>query len=343
MKTVLNCVCVTLLLLPAPAAADRPLFASDDVLRISISAPLESILRERDSEEYFAGTLAYQGDAGEARELDVRIRARGNYRRQERTCQFPPLRLNFVRKDMAGTIFEGQDKLKLVTHCQTYSARYEQMVLREFLAYRILQAVTDNSFDVRLLQINWHDTDDDDEPFERYAFLIEDDDLLAKRIGLEVAEVGHAFPSQLNREQASLIGVFEYLIGNTDFSMLRGPAADDCCHNAVLLKSGNEYLPVPYDFDFAGLVDAPYAAPNPNLRIKDVKTRLYRGRCQHNSLLDDTLRRFKGAKGKIMALIDQQEGLTDSVRRSVRRYVERFYNDIDSPKQVERRLVKKCV
>lgn len=324
-------------------AAPQPLFADDTLLQVALSAPLSSVLRERDSAGYFTGNLSYRDESGAIREVAVRIRARGNFRRRQTICEFPPLRLNFVTKDMAGTVFEGQDKLKLVTHCRTGSPRFEQLILKEHLAYRMLQTLTPNSFYVRLLRISWQDTDSGDKPFERYGFLIEDEDLLADRIGLPTANVSHTFPADLDGKQAALIGVFEYMIGNTDFSMLRGPEADDCCHNAVLLANGDGLLPVPYDFDYSGLVDAPYAVPNPRLKIRNVRTRLYRGRCEHNSLLDETLSRFRNAQADIMQLVATQDGLSKSVRRSTRRYIEKFYDDIDDPKQVDKLLTQRCI
>ncbi len=323
-------------------AATQPLFASDDALQISISAPLENISRARDSDEYFAGNLEYIDDSDTLQKLNVRLRARGNFRRRDDICGFPPLRLNFAKKELAGTLFEGQDKLKLVTHCQSNSPRYEQLVLREYLAYKMLQVLTPNSFAVRLLKISWHDTADNDKPIERYGFLIEDDDLLAARIRLATVDVSHAFAAQLDRDQASLVGIFQYMIGNTDFSMLRGPDGE-CCHNIVQMQQGESLLPVPYDFDYAGMVNAPYAEPNPKLKIRSVRTRLYRGRCQHNSLIKESLKAFRDAEDEIFDLIESQEGMTDATRRAVSRYIEGFYDDIGSAKRVDKQLTKKCV
>lgn len=336
---------VSLLCLPlcATASEPQPLFASHETLNVRIDAPLSTLRDERESEEYRDGKLAYTTADGTEVVLDLKVRARGKFRRQRDVCPFPPVRLNFRKKQTDGTVFEGQDKLKLVAHCRTGSNRYEQLVLREFVAYRILQLLTEQSFSVRLLQITWQNTDEPDDPFVHYGFVIEDEDLLAKRLGTRVADAEYSFPSQLDREQAALIGVFQYLIGNTDFSMLRGPEGDVCCHNVTLFENGHGFLPIPYDFDFSGLVDAPYAAPNPKYRIRNVRSRLYLGRCQHNEMVEQTLTRVAAKRADIESLIQAQEGLARSTRSSLQKYIDRYFKTIDTPDDIERRLLKECV
>lgn len=329
----------------AAAAADgeQPLFAAAGTLPVTISAPIGAVKDERDSDEYHDGSLAYSDADGNLRVLDLKLKARGRYRRQQRTCRFPPIRLNFKKKQVDGTVFAGQDKLKLVTHCRTGSRSYEQQLLKEYLAYRLLQTLTEYSFSTRLLHVTWQDSEDPDENFEHYAFLIEDEELLGERIGMPYVAVGSTRPTRLDAGQATLVGIFQFLIGNTDFSMLAGPANDDCCHNVVLYDNDGSHLPIPYDFDFSGLVDAPYAAPNPKLKIRTVTKRLYRGRCEHNELVAPTLERFREKRADIFALIEQQEGLGGRERREVHRYVDEFFDVIERPRSVERYLIGECV
>lgn len=326
------------------AAGDQPLFAEDDLLYVTIRAPLEAVGDERDSGEYHEGTLAWTDAGGSEHVLDLKLRARGNYRRRESTCRFPPIRLNFRKSQVEGTVFAGQDKLKLVTHCHTGSSRYEQMLLNEYLAYRFLETLTPLSFRSRLMRVTWQDPAAGDEPFEHYAFVIEDEDLLGERISLVPAEVSGTRPSRLDARQGALVAVFEFLIGNTDFSLIAGPAGDDCCHNVVLYRTDDgDLVPIPYDFDFSGLVDAPYAEPNPKLGIRSVRTRLYRGRCEHNDELAGAVAAFREKRDAILALVDRQEGLADATRRKTRRYVEDFFEDIAAERYVSRRLERKCI
>lgn len=344
----ISCAMAILLGCPAVAAdeqlAAQPLFASHDTLAVRIAAPLAAIQRERDSGDYHDGTFEFHDASGTPHALDLKLRARGNYRRREDRCRFPPIRLNFRKSQVADGLFDGQDKLKLVTHCQWSNIHYDQFVLKEYLAYRILNALTDKSFAVRLLRIQWVDTDSPEDSIERYGFLIEDDDRLADRLDYDTVESPGINPRALDPEYAALVAVFQYLIGNTDFSLIRGTAEDGCCHNAVLLgRSDQPYLSVPYDFDFSGFVNAPYAEPNPNLTIRTVRTRLYRGYCDVSDALEPALQTLRDKHADIVALIRQQEGLDDRNRSSALRYIESFYKSIDKPTTIKRKMLDRCL
>jgi hypothetical protein len=335
-----------LLATPAEAqvsdAAD-PLFQGTDVVEVRLVAPIDTILSSREDSTQFEGKLLYVDDAGNNTELDVEIRTRGKFRLQEDVCAFPPLRLNFKKSQTDGTLFDKQDKLKLVTHCKDRSARYEQTLLREYLVYRILNQLTDISFRVRLLRITYEDTDASNQPRVVYGFVVEHKDRLAKRTGLEVLEAESIDVSDLEPRYMNLVSVFHFLIGNTDFSPVAGPN-DTCCHNHVLLgRDGELAYSVPYDFDQAGLVDAPHAAANPRFKLRSVRQRLYRGRCQNNQLLDETPDEYRQQRGAILQLSEEQVGLTDATRQKVGKYITQFYEIIDSPKLLDRKLVKKCI
>lgn len=344
-------VCLTgflllMFLMPVPSQAQsdgktRPLFLSHEVMDVRIEAPLSSLTSDRPEEEYLEGTFTYPQSDGTERTVDLKLRTRGRYRRQKKTCSFPPVRLNFATSQLEGTEFEGQDKLKLVTHCRSTRDQFEQHLLREYLAYRILQTLTERSFGARLMHITYVDTEGDD-PVVRYGFVIEDDDDIGERIGLESIESKGLSYSNLEPAHTNLVNVFQYLIGNTDFSLIRGPADDDCCHNAVPFSDGTMIWPIPYDFDFAGLVDAPYAEPNPQLDIRSVRTRLYRGRCSNNGILPDTLDYVVGKKAEIYAVLDELTGLDDKNRKRVTGYLDDFFELAVDPKQVERRIVREC-
>ena len=132
-------------------ASDQPIFATHDLLTARIEAPLSTLVKERPEQEYLDGRFFYVASNGEEQQLDLKIRVRGKYRARKSTCNFPPIRLNFKKGQVKETEFAGQDKLKLVTHCQTRRSNFEQLVLREYLAYRIYQELTDKSFGARLI------------------------------------------------------------------------------------------------------------------------------------------------------------------------------------------------
>jgi hypothetical protein len=318
-----------------------PLFMDNAVLPVSITAPFTTLVRERPKDDYLPGVISYNESDGTAVALDLEIRTRGHFRHT--TCDYPPVLLNLKKKQTGGTLFEHQNKLKLVIPCK-YSDYWEQTVLREYLAYRILNAVTNMSFRARLLRVSFDNTEKSKEPEVRYAFLIEHKNRLAKRYDLKVLEVERTAVAAIQPDRLNLTSVFEFLIGNTDFSPIAGAPDDECCHNYVLF--GNEVDPIlaiPYDFDQSGFVDAPYATPAEQLRIRDVKQRLYRGRCANNEYLAGSLQRFRENRRDIYALIEEQEGLSSASQKAVTKYVDEFFKLIDDPKKVERRMIDRCV
>lgn len=320
-----------------------PLFAHRPPLAVTIEGPLTTLQDQRPTEEYLEGKFRYVGEDGNEVELDLKFRSRGNFRLKESTCVFGPIRLNFQKKQAEDTEFDGQDKLKLVTHCQHTKPSYEQLVLREYLAYRILQVFTDKSFGARLLAITYVDTEGGRER-TKYGFVIEDEDDLGDRLGMEVVKRGEISHDDLDPEYENLINVYQYMIGNTDFSLVKGPEEDDCCHNAVLFSPNEEapYLSIPYDLDFAGIVNAPYAVANPNFRLKTVRQRLYRGQCSNNDRLPDTLSNFMDKRDEVFAIISEMRMLSRNARSSVTRYLEDFYRNISDPRTVQEDFIEKC-
>ena len=106
-----------LLLLSALAVAqDAPLFESDETLEITIEAPMRTLLRHTADRPVVDGKAHYADATGEMVSLAVQVSTRGKSRLD--VCKFPPLALSVKKKAAAGTVFEGQKNLKLVTHCQ---------------------------------------------------------------------------------------------------------------------------------------------------------------------------------------------------------------------------------
>ncbi len=321
--------------------APDSLFQNDELLRVTITAPLTTLVEERSKDDYLPGNFQFTDADGTVVDLDLQIRTRGHFR--HRTCDLPPLRLNFKKSQTKGTLFDKQNIMKLVVHCEN-SNKYEQIVLREYLAYRILNAITDLSFRVRLLRVTYVDSEELRKQQTYYAYLIEHKKRLAKRLDrkeeiIERATIGSIQPDQLN-----LTSIFELLIGNTDFSPIAGAPGDMCCHNYVLFgNSVDPLVAIPYDFDQSGIVNAPYAAPSPNFRIRNVRTRLYRGRCVNNAHVPASLQEFKDGRDKIYAVVDAQEGLTSGRRKYIVSYIDKFYKLIDDPRDVEKQIIRKCI
>ena len=333
---------------PAVLAQDTgetdPLFSDHSAVVLTITAPMPSLLKQRPNQEYLPGSIEYTEADGSTVTIDTGVRTRGNYRRQKRICPFPPLRVNVDKSQAKGTLFHKQDKIKLVAHCRDGSELYEQGVIREYLAYRILNLLTDISYRVRLVRITYVDSEGKHDDRTQYGFFIEHKKRLSKRIGPAEIKTPKIRTNQLQGQYSDLTSLFQYLIANTDFSPIAGPKGEDCCHNTTLFGTeGEPIYAIPYDFDMSGLVDAPYAEPNPRFKIRRVTQRLYRGRCMYNVHLDDSMRAFQENRQAIFALIDEQQELTPKTRKQVREFVEEFYEIIENEKKVDRKIESKCI
>jgi hypothetical protein len=326
-----------------PGGSRDPLFTSHELLEVTIAAPFRLIMQERPIDKYEPGTLRYQDSDGTFVELEIGVRTRGQFRRKPEHCKFAPLRLNFKKSQTRNTVFDKQDKIKLVTHCQNRSPRYEQMVVNEYMAYRIFGLLSDVSFSARLLRVTY-DFTDDNQQIESYGILLEHRRRLEKRTDTSRMRVKEILPTDLQPEYSNLLSVFQYMIGNTDFSPIRASPDANCCHNQVLLQTDDKTIySVPYDFDMSGIVNAPYAAPHPRFKIKSVRDRLYRGRCANNALLPATLDYFRERRDEIETLIREEPALSKFARNSTLSFIRQFYKRIDDPRQVERRLVGACI
>jgi len=323
--------------LPPPtntaAANSIPLFESAEPLSFRLIADFELLKSDRATENPERPARIVVDGVAEAVDLDVRTR--GNFRLRRSTCSFPPLRLDFPRRAVAGTVFQGQDKVKLVTFCKD-SDRYEQQVLREYLAYRIYNLFTDYSFQVRLAQITYVDELAREDPITRYGFLIEHEDGLAERFAGEVVETPLFDPRDYPPDVMLTASLFQFMIGNTDWSIAE-------FHNAVLLRlGGGGFVPVPYDFDFSGLVDASYAVVNPTLGIDSVTDRLYRGFCGATLPYAMVYENFESKKEVILEMIETMEPFSGGTRRHLRNYVNGFYRVLESDGRRDREINRSC-
>jgi len=320
-----------------------PLFSSNDLVEVTIRGPFTSIMRERSREDDVPATLTYRDPEAGDITLEIGVRTRGRFRHQREVCPFAPLRLDFKKSTVKDTLFATSDKLKLVTHCRT-AALYTQALLNEHLAYRIFNQVTDDSFRVRLMRVTYVDTDKKNRERTHLAFAIEHRDQLAKRIGYDENDVESTEIRLLDPAQTNLGSVFQYLIANTDFSPIRAAPGESCCHNNNLFgDQDGAILAIPYDFDMSGIVDAPYATPNPRFGLRNVRERLYRGRCVNNELVGTSTQAFIDQKQTILDLLNNNEHFDKGTRKRTTRFLSEFFATVEDPKRLRSRLTDKCI
>lgn len=316
------------------AAADAsPLFEDDSVLDIELRGPLRETLRDTSTRAERAFVLAVDGT-----ELDVGVRVRGKSRVV--TCRFPPLRL---RLDGPGeTVFAGQDKVKLVTHCQK-AAAYELNVLEEYAAYRLLALLTPSAMRVRLLRVRYVDTGRrGNAALERYALLLEPERHLATRLGGKLVKLEGVALNRLHREQIASVFVAQYLIGNTDYSLVTAKGDDACCHNGILVEVEGRLHYVPYDLDRTRLVDPGYARPKLE-RGRRSRGRRYVGYCMDDLDLDAAIRRVRDAREQVFAEVRAVEAISGHELGRATRFLEGFFREAEDPAALRARFEKSCL
>ena len=324
---------------PAAAQAPEPLFATNDVIHIAIQAPLQNLTRNRKSPASIAGTLT--DPAGQQLPISLRLRAPTPPTSEISDSQ--PLRVAFAAPPPASSLFAHQHRLKLVTHCRN-SASFQQYVLLEYAAYRMFNLLSPRSFRVRLANIDY--VGSDGRPIaSRAGFFIEDLGDVAKRNGMKESHGPPRIPFEdLNRADSARYALFQHMIANHDWSMRAGPAGDDCCHNAKLIGplAPGMTVPIPYDFDYSGFVDPPYATPPDELHISSVRQRMYRGYCAHNAEVMAAARQFRDARPQLLATIAATPGLDARTQQRAAAFLEPFFADIATDASVNAKVLSRC-
>jgi hypothetical protein len=300
------------------ASGPAPLFEDDGLLEFELRGPVSATVDDREDRAERPFLLAMDGQ-----EWNVQVRVRGHSRSRPSVCRFPPLRLRFEDAD---GVFEGQEKLKLVTHCQS-GERGDADVMEEYLAYRAFNLLSESSFRVRPVLVSYIDTAsaEADPARPRYGFFIEPEEQLAARIGGAPIDLEGLSLGRLNQQQAALVYVFQYLIGNTDWSLVASDNKDHCCHNGLLVEVAGQIDYVPFDFDLSGLVNARYAKPDPALRIPNVRVRRYKGYCKDPAVLTTAVRKARDSEPRLYEIVRDAPGLDADERNTAIEYLERFF------------------
>ncbi|MDP9204620.1 MAG: hypothetical protein M3P12_04065 [Gemmatimonadota bacterium] len=312
-------------------------FEAQDPIDVTLTANIGKLRGDKRTDPpWRPATMSYKGPDGNPLTVPIQARTRGIWRLK--MCDFPPLRLNFSGEKAKGSIFHKLDKPKLVSYCQDTDG-YEQYILQEFQLYRIYQLLTPVSHKARLLRFTYADSANGKVRARRYGFVIEEPKAVAARIGGKMMEQKGALPGDLDPDQDALVGVFQYMIGNTDFSV-------SALHNVELLfKPDGSVLPIAYDFDFAGAVNARYAAPDEKLNLPNVRQRLFRGYCTGADSYARAFALFKEKRPAIYALYNDEIGklMDRGTVKETLRYFDEFYETINDPRSAKRSIIESCI
>lgn len=312
------------------------LFTADSVLHITLTANFRRLRGDRQNDPpWRAASISWTGPDGALVEIPLQVRSRGIWRRNH--CELPPLRLRFARARVKHTEFAEQRRLKLVVHCQDRDD-FEQYLLSEFQLYRAYNVLTPMSHRVRLARVAYVDSGRTTPFATRYAFFLEDVDAMAARNAAMVLKQQGAAPGDLEPGSEALLGLFEFFIGNTDYSI-------SALHNVELLQRTMQYYGVAHDFDFSGAVDARYATADPRLPIRTVRDRLFVGYCLSAEQLTAVLTRFAATRDSIYALYRDPLGrllAPDRVRETLD-YFDDFYHVAADPRWAAREVDRGCI
>lgn len=252
------------------------LFREHAPLEVKMSYSFQEIKKKSASKSLTSTYFHYKNDAGTWDSVKVEIRARGNFR-QDR-CIFTPIKIKVPKGDRKGSILAGNKNLKLVLPCQ--NAKYSNdLILKEYLCYKLYEPVTPYFFHTRLVNITLTDVQNkQSKTYELKGILVEDDAEIADRFGAELRSDANVNPLRHHDTTAVKLDFFQYMIANTDWSSYYQ-------HNIQMMQLPNkQYIPLAYDFDMAGLVDAPYAVVSKEVPIQSVRERYFRGVCRTDDI-----------------------------------------------------------
>jgi hypothetical protein len=345
----LACLCLGVGLGVTTARADTLLFESHEVLELAIPLDFKSLCRPREDPDcdYTPTVLDYIDEHGAKQSLPIEIKIRGGWRSLVKNCSAPLLFIRFDEQHTVDTPFQGQSLLPLTTHCgqglslESIKVRqsrltWEQYLLKEYLAHRLYNVITPVSLDARLVKMTYPNPDNPRRKVINYAFFTEHFESVANRNNAELLPRQSFNAEKLDQLAAARVALFEFMIGNTDWSIVRE-------RNITLLEnSDGSQLPLPYDFDMSGLVDAHYAGPAPGLPIDDVRDRYYLGFCSPDVDTSSVITEFLSNKEALQTMIDTIPGLDKKCQKATRKFLEGFFTILESDERRKTQILDRC-
>ncbi|MFK7772443.1 MAG: hypothetical protein AB8F94_09895 [Saprospiraceae bacterium] len=293
-----------------------------EMLEVDLKLDMEEVFENRRNEDKHKAVLTFNNKDGVAQTWNIKVALRGKFRRT-RCDNLAPLKLHFSKNDLFEAGLAKFNDLKLVNQCMEDSRDLKQLLVREYLAYKLYNQITEESFRVQLLKINYVDNQSGESKVQ-YGFVIEDTAQLRARINaLKIEKQYNAKQEKYNQDQVKLMSVFQYMIGNPDWSLDRN-------HNVKVMLQDDKLIAVPYDFDFSGLVEAPYAILNEELGISHHQERVFLGFEKHANNLEKELDIFSNKKSILIKTIKKCDTLKGRNRREMIKFINSFYYETDT-------------
>jgi len=323
---------ITLLSQAQKRIDSKQFFTDEKPVKATLNTDISTVINQKMKPRPMKAVFKYTAPDSSVITQNIIINARGQFRRSE--CYMPPLKLDF-HTDTTSPLY-SLSSLKLVGPCR-FTNNNEELLLKEYLVYKMYNLLTEKSFRVRLMELTYEDSRGKRKPLTEYTFLIEDGDAMAKRNGCKEYKNDKILTEQTNRKQMTLVALFEYMIGNTDWAVPHN-------HNIRLIRSKTDTLTppyaIPYDFDYSGLVDAYYAIPDAQLGIEKVTERLYRGFPRTMEELEEAIALFNQQKNNIYSLIQNFDLLDIRTRKNMTGYIDDFYKQINDKRSVQSTFIE---
>ncbi len=321
--------------LTAQFDSDEPgLFDSDDVLEMTLKTDFVALMANRtEYPEDFRAELSYPTTSGEVVDVPLKVRLRGRSRRDPAYCDFPPLKLDFDKDDDLPAPFHGQNKLKLVTHCQS-----EEYIFREYYLYKVFQLVSDYSFRVRLCRITYEDVNGEWETQVSYAFLIEPEKQLARRLGGDPLDDDISLRlDDVDREQLTRVHMFNYMAANRDFDVRIRQ------NIKVIAMTEGKPIAIPYDFDYSGIVNAEYTKDTDQVGQPVYEDRVrFKRLCRTEEEYQAVLDEFEAIEDDIVALYESSPYFSEESVDEILGYFQQFYRTSRKKKTMRNVFLKGC-
>jgi len=311
------------------------LFQNQEVLELKLTTSIKDIKKKTNDSTYLPSHLYVKNTSGTWDSIAIEVRARGIFRRKN--CYFAPIRIRVKKEASKGTILEGNKSLKLVMPCQN-SGDKNELVTKELVCYKMYEKLTPYFFSTRSANMEFIEKDGKkSKSHQLTTYLIEDDDLMAKRHNGKIMENLNLHPLRLNDTASLRHDLFQYMISNLDWSTT-------FLHNAkVMMQPGNRYIPIAYDFDMSGFVNPPYGVPNEELGQSDIRDRVYRGFCRNEGVVQFVRQEFLAAQPQIMGVLASYEkSFLPRDYSTMKKYIEDFYSILKDDNEFRKKIIEKC-
>jgi hypothetical protein len=245
------------------------------------------------------------------------------------------MRIKIKKSEAKATLFQNNKSLKLVLPCQ-YGKTYNDLVMKEYLCYKMYEPLTPYIFNTRLLNLALTDQrGKQTKTYEVTAFFIEDDDVVAKRFNGKATDQD-VHPNLLNDTCTLRLDFFQYMIANTDWS-------SSFQHNSKTIRTAQGYYPVAYDFDMSGFVNPPYATVSETLPISNIRERLYRGYCKDEQVTQYVRREYIKSMPDVLEVLDRYKTyFSEAEWAAMRKYIQEFFDVLTNDDVFDRKILKAC-